>query len=272
MPGCTVARPPVEQLTLTRDESDYCWYSTSVTIAPDDAGRGELRLENVCDVVHVFVDGRFAAVSHTVPAERRDMTTGEGYSQSFEMTLPAGRHDLSILCSALGLIKGDWQLGDVNMVEEKKGFWGTLYWRERPLRGSWVMEPQLVGEHARLFAGGSAAVKWHLVEKRDRGWPLRWYRTHFARPDGDGPFALDLAGMVKGLAWLNGRCIGRYWLVAGLEGPPTWMQHCIRSETLGRPTQRFYHLPTEWLEDANELVLFEEIGGNPSAIRVCEWK
>lgn len=36
-------------------------------------------------------------------------------------------------------------------------------------------------------------------------------QTTFYAPGGDDPVALDLAGMGKGKAWVNGQIIGRYW-------------------------------------------------------------
>ena len=36
-------------------------------------------------------------------------------------------------------------------------------------------------------------------------------QTNFDAPDGDDPIALDLIGMGKGEAWVNGQSIGRYW-------------------------------------------------------------
>jgi hypothetical protein len=38
---------------------------------------------------------------------------------------------------------------------------------------------------------------------------------------------------------------------------------------LGEPTQRYYHVPREWLTDRNTLVLFDEIGGDPSSVLLC---
>ena len=125
------------------------------------------------------------------------------------------------------------------------------------------------GASARVFGGGAAAVPGRAVGTAARPTPLQWYRTTFARPKGSAPLALDLAGMTKGLAWLNGRCIGRYWLVAGELGAPDWQQGVMQAVNLGQPTQRFYHLPVGWLAETYELVLFEELGGDVSAIRVC---
>jgi len=36
------------------------------------------------------------------------------------------------------------------------------------------------------------------------------------------------------------------------------------------PSQRYYHVPGDWLREKNELILFDELGGNPQGIRLCE--
>lgn len=38
-----------------------------------------------------------------------------------------------------------------------------------------------------------------------------FFQTTFKAPLGSDPIALDLQGMGKGLAWVNGFNIGRYW-------------------------------------------------------------
>ena len=50
------------------------------------------------------------------------------------------------------------------------------------------------------------------------------------------------------------------------------LQSWDRESGRGAPTQRYYHLPADWLQDGpNVLVLFDETGGDPSSIRICEW-
>lgn len=88
--------------------------------------------------------------------------------------------------------------------------------------------------------------------------------------------SLDLEGLGKGHAWVNGKSIGRYW--------PSNIAHdinctrkacdyrgeydntkCVRN--CGIPTQKWYHVPRSFLINGdNELVLFEEFGGNPSSV------
>lgn len=47
--------------------------------------------------------------------------------------------------------------------------------------------------------------------------PLTWFKFSVDISDtiGTGPFALDLSGMGKGAAWVNGHPIGRYWNITG---------------------------------------------------------
>jgi len=67
------------------------------------------------------------------------------------------------------------------------------------------------------------------------------------------------------MAWLNGRCIGRYWLAPGTGKPEEWLLQAVYQEGEGLPTQRYYHLPSEWLVEQNVLVLFEEGRRRPHA-------
>lgn len=40
---------------------------------------------------------------------------------------------------------------------------------------------------------------------------MTWYKTTFKPPLGNDPVVLDLQGMGKGFAWVNGHNLGRYW-------------------------------------------------------------
>ena len=87
-------------------------------------------------------------------------------------------------------------------------------------------------------------------------------------------FALDLTGLSKGLAWLNGQCIGRYWLCPVAESRlDDWQRDAgLLPGPAGVPTQRYYHLPADWLRPRNTVTLFEERGGGIDRIRLCRWK
>ena len=267
-----VHEQPIEQLKLTKDETDYCWYTTGFVVAPGQEKAGILTCEFAADVLHVFIDGQLRATTQVPLAEERGPVDGKGFEQSFVVELAPGKHELSILCCALGLIKGDWMIGNQNMAKERKGLAGQISWNGEELAGPWVMQPGLCGERCRVFDNATGCIQWESDWQLARQRPLCWWRTTFDTPQGDAPLALDLQGMNKGLAWLNGHCIGRYWLTPGVGLPDSLSGWLVDQQQIGQPTQRYYHLPGEWLADHNMLVLFEECGGDPSSIQVCKWR
>lgn len=70
--------------------------------------------------------------------------------------------------------------------------------------------------------------------------------------------------------------MGRYWLKI-IQGD---CKPCYYNETFqrsscnigcGEPSQRYYHIPNDWLYSKNNLlVIFEEIGGDPSNIKIIQ--
>nr|WP_154896178.1 beta-galactosidase [Paenibacillus xylanexedens] len=78
-----------------------------------------------------------------------------------------------------------------------------------------------------------------------------WYRLKFSRPDVPEPYQVRLmvrlTGMSKGTLHLNGHHLGRYWQI----GP-----------------QEDYKVPVSWLQDENELLVFDEEGCAPDRIRL----
>ena len=263
---------PVEQLQFTHDETDYCWYSTKLKIDGDRASQGRLTLHGIADVVHVFVDGQFVGTTPGPLKENRGRFDGPDFVQTIPMSFQPGEHELSLFCCAIGLIKGDWMIGNLNMAEERKGIWGAVTWNEQPLDGPWSIQPGLVGERTAIYGEAGNLLEWKTDVKAATNCPLAWLRTTFDMPDTDEPLALDLSSMQKGMAWLNGRCIGRYWLAPGIGKSEAWLSPPIEDVRAGAPTQCYYHLPAEWLKEKNVLVLFEEIGGDPTAICLNRWR
>lgn len=273
---------PVEQLQFTLDQTDYCWYTATLNATGKDA-KSRLKIDGGGDIFHVFVDGKRVASTQGPLSEDRVMypQTDEvankftefqrgGYTQSFELSLKPGKHELSILACAFGLTKGDWMIGNKNMANEKKGIWGKVTWNGKEITG-WTLQPGLAGEELNVFSRGGAAVRWKPVKGKVSG--LRWLRTTFTRPSGAAPLTVDLGGMTKGMIFLNGQCAGRYWLVEASGPSPEWMiDFVVHNPDPTVPTQRYYHLPLAWLQDENTLVLLEEVGGDLSSVRLCRKK
>lgn len=102
-------------------------------------------------------------------------------------------------------------------------------------------------------------------------------KSTFKAPMGSDPVVVDLKGMSKGYAWVNGENLGRIWpsYLAEEEGcsdePCDYRgeysdRKCVTN--CGKPTQRWYHVPRSFLrkDGENSLVLFAEMGGNPSMV------
>ncbi len=79
-----------------------------------------------------------------------------------------------------------------------------------------------------------------------QGLPV-WYHSTFKAPASDLPLFLTILQSKKGQIYLNGHNLGRFWSV----GP-----------------QSSYYLPECWLEELNELVIFEEYGRPPTGSRL----
>lgn len=296
--GPVVVAP--EQLTLTKDQSDYCWYSARYELKDSDpsAMTDVLFKMEACDFVYVYVNGRYCGRSDEPRWE--DRLNNKWYSvgdpQGFVHQVTAdisqyvekGSTDfrLDVLVCSLGLVKGDWQLGDgpsANMLNEAKGLRSDVSVRLRPksleaLDGSrgggggniggvcraaqdvavriddWQAAPFLDGETLRWMDGlessstrerNDALVTPEL--QADSG--PRWFETTVVPSTVEASWVLDLGSMGKGLLWVNGILLGRYWDVAGtrprngfLKGSP------IVQDAVGPPTQRYYHIPP-WVVD-----------------------
>lgn len=83
-----------------------------------------------------------------------------------------------------------------------------------------------------------------------------WWRSTFTADDSETPLMLDVTGMTKGQIYVNNRHIGRYFR-ATADGAPV-------------PPQARYFIPRPWVESGvlNELMLFDEHGGNAAACRL----
>lgn len=266
---------PVEQLLLTTDRSDYCWYTTNVEFKAN--GTHQLRIPFGADFLYCFVDGRYCGVTKTPLREWRGPTLRQpdrkqsasamaeqewaneaeqfipdGFLHEFAFEAGPGPHRIDLLATAIGLIKGDWSIAGP-MHTERKGIWDEVFLDGQQLTG-WEMRPFLRGEKNPMAwaEGGDPAAR------------LQWHRFGLQLNGSErGDFRLDLGGWGKGMAFVNGRMIGRYWLLEGNGYGPDAIWHPKNAGLYagpdGEPTQRYYLVPRSWLKAGeNEVVLFEE--------------
>ncbi|GLT39194.1 hypothetical protein SLA2020_134000 [Shorea laevis] len=267
----------LDQMNVTRDASDYLWYITSVDIGSTESflHGGELptlNIQSTGHALHVFINGQLSGSAYGTRENRRVTYTGK-------VNLHPGKNRIALLSVAVGLqnVGGHFEtwstgiLGPVAIHGLDQGKWDLS-------RAKWTYQVGLKGEIMNLVSpNGISSVEWMeglLAAQRPQ--PLRWHKAYFNAPEGDEPLALDMEGMGKGQIWINGQSIGRYWTAyakgncngcsyVGVFKPPKCQLGC------GQPTQRWYHVPRSWLNPTqNLLVIFEELGGDPSRISLVK--
>ncbi|KAL8523216.1 hypothetical protein ACS0TY_013256 [Phlomoides rotata] len=268
----------LEQINVTRDTSDYLWYTTSVDIDSSESflHGGELPTLIAHSSGHallVFVNGELSGSTFGTREKRRFTYTGK-------VNLRGGSNKISLLSAAVGLpnVGGHFEtwgigvLGPVALHGLDKGK-VDLSWAK------WTYKVGLKGEAMNLVSpDGVSSVDWtkgSLIAQKQQQ-PLAWHKAYFNVPDGEEPLALDMSSMGKGQLWVNGQSLGRYWTTyatgncngctyTGIFKPQKCQLGC------GKPTQRWYHLPRSWLKPTNNLlVVFEELGGDPTRITLVK--
>ncbi|XP_056167006.1 beta-galactosidase-like [Syzygium oleosum] len=267
----------LEQISLTRDGSDYLWYTTDITISPNEAflRSGQypvLTIWSAGHAMHVFVNGELAGSAY-------GSLENPKLSYSDKVKLRAGINKLSILSVAVGLPNvglhfETWNtgvLGPVTLKGLDSGTWDMSKWK-------WCYKVGLKGEALGLHTlSGSSSIEWLEGSMLAQKQPLTWYKATFNAPLGHAPLALDMNGMGKGQIWINGQSIGRHWPAytargscGGCSYAGTFNENKCRSNC-GEASQRWYHIPRSWLKPTgNQLVIFEEWGGNPAQVSLVQ--
>lgn len=262
----------LEHLNVTKDTSDYLWYITRVNVSDEDIAFWEekgilpsLTINKTRDVVRVFVNGHLSGSKF-----------GDWVPLKQPLHFVQGYNELALLSETVGL-----QNYGAFLEKDGAGFRGQIKLTgfkngEIDLSNSlWRYQVGLKGESAELYAPDKQKIAdWTDLELDSQPSVFAWYKTTFDAPEGEDPVALDLGSMGKGQAWVNGHNIGRYWsLVAPKTGCPSSCNYrgaydenkCTTN--CGMPTQSWYHIPRDWLQPSNNLlVIFEETGGNPLKI------
>nr|XP_043627356.1 beta-galactosidase 10 [Erigeron canadensis] len=269
----------VDHINTTKDTTDYLWHTTSLFVDKNEeflknGNKPRLFIESKGHALHFFVNGILQASA-----------SGNGTVSPFNFTSPvslkAGKNEIAILSMTVGLQNAgsfyEWVGAGLTSVKFKGLKDGTVDLSNT----TWTYKIGLEGEHLSLYnADALNNVKWKSVSEPPKNQPLTWYKAIVDAPPGNEPVALDMVHMGKGLAWLNGEQIGRYWP----RKAPT--DKCVKAcdyrgkfnpdkcnTGCGEPTQRWYHVPRSWFKPSgNVLVMFEEKGGDPTQIRFLRRK
>ncbi|XP_050220184.1 beta-galactosidase 15-like [Mercurialis annua] len=264
----------IDQKDVTNDVSDYLWYMTSVHLSKDDriwSRNMSLRVNGTGHVLHAYVNGENLGIQYK-----------SSNVLETSVKLKHGRNIISLLSSTVGLQNYGYQFdmgatgipGPVELIGQK----GDEKIIKDLSSHKWTYSVGLKGFDNELFSSNSPhASKW-LDQDLPTNRTMTWYKTTFKAPLGKDPVVLNLQGMGKGFAWVNGNNIGRYWpsYVADEDGCSNEVcdyrgaydnNKCLTN--CGNPTQIWYHVPRSFFvenDDVNTLVLFEEFGGNPAEI------
>ncbi|KAK4843900.1 hypothetical protein QYF36_014099 [Acer negundo] len=243
---------PRELWSLTKDTTDYLWYTTSIELDRTDLPFRKgilpvLEVANLGHLMHVFVNGEYVASGRGTNIEK-------SFVLRKPITLKAGINIISLLGGTVGLPDiGDnleRRYAGVRSVAIQGLNLGTL----DLTNNGWSHQVGLEGEKLRVYTlEGSHSVKWKKADST-RG-AITWYKAYFDEPKGNDPLAIELATMSKGMVWINGKSIRRYWV--------------SYHSSLGRPSQSLYHIPRAFVKPRNNLlVLFEEMGGNIDGVEM----
>ncbi|RZC49655.1 hypothetical protein C5167_018083 [Papaver somniferum] len=248
--SATITRELMEQINVTRDNSDYLWYSTDVKIEPNEAflknGHDPvLTVMSAGHALHVFINGQLSGTAY-------GNLDNPKLTFSNNVKLRVGINKITLLSVAVGLpvsfscvsplfhgvlfrILLVWSQENLTIltlcllveltqnVGKQFETWNTGVLGPVTLKGlndkqrdltwqKWSYKIGVTGEALNLGSlRGSFSVKWMQGSLLARNKPLAWYKTIFDAPGGHDPLALDLVSMGKGQVWMNGESIGRHW-------------------------------------------------------------
>ncbi len=220
------------------DKAGYAWYRA--TVQSDRPREAALTLTALADRALLFINGDYVATS-AMPAEER------AADPSLTATVPLreGVNTVAALSDNLGHLKGAWQFKGRPLEDEKKGLFGDVLLDYSQPVTPWSFRPKLGWEVS------PSDIAWGPLEAESR--PMRLLRAVFALPAAeldvpDRELIAHLDGMGKGVLYVNGRNLGRYWAING---------------------HTRYYVPKCWLREHNEFVLFEETDASPDSVRLA---
>ncbi|XP_048334543.2 beta-galactosidase 15 isoform X1 [Ziziphus jujuba] len=260
---------------VVNDASDYLWYMTSLELKEDDpiwSDNMTIRVNATGQVLHAYVNGKYLGSQWA-----KYGVANYVYEQSVKLN--PGNNLISLLSATVGFQNYGPHFDMVqNGIADQVAIVGTKG-DEQIIKDlsahKWTYKVGLRGiEHKFYSLDSKFATKW-VANDLPTNRMMTWYKTTFKAPLGTDPVVVDLQGLGKGFAWVNGHNIGRYWPsylaedgcstdACDYRGPYTDSK-CVSN--CGQPTQRWYHVPRSFLQEGvNTLVLFEELGGNPSLV------
>ncbi|KAL9354243.1 hypothetical protein Peur_052213 [Populus x canadensis] len=246
------SRIPRELYNLTKDKTDYAWFTTTINVDRNDLSARKdinpvLRVASLGHAMVAFINGEFIGSAHGSQIEK-------SFVLQHSVKLKPGINFVTLLGSLVGLPDSGAYMEHRYAGPRGVSILGLNTGTLDLSSNGWGHQVALSGETAKVFTKeGGRKVTWTKVNKD--GPPVTWYKTRFDAPEGKSPVAVRMTGMKKGMIWINGKSIGRYWM--NYISP------------LGEPTQSEYHIPRSYLKPTNNLmVILEEEEASPEKIEI----
>jgi hypothetical protein len=112
----------------------------------------------------------------------------------------------------------------------------------------------------------SSKVDWNKqwtkgIDKAITWFQARFHLDHLVKEDTNAnPVLLDVQGLNRGHAFINGNDLGLYWLIQGFCHDK--IPCCCQQAQINcfQPTQRYYRIPSDWLMSKNNLItIFDDL-------------
>jgi hypothetical protein len=266
---------PLEQLNLTNDETIYLWYRRNVSLTQPSAHSVVQVQTRVANSLLFFLDGQF--LGNYDQRSHSQGTVTVNVPLNLTQFRPNQQYLFEILSVSLGI--DNYNIGPGHF--EYKGIVGNVSLDGQSLIGNdtilWEHQKGLFGEAGQIYTEqGSKTVEWNPQWMTAINKPVTWFQTHFdldhlARQDlNANPVLLDALGLNRGHAFVNGNDLGLYWLI---QGSCPGASGCLQGEArCGQPSQRYYHIPSDWLMAKNNLLtVFEDLGApSPSSVGIVQ--
>jgi hypothetical protein len=264
----TTSPNPIEQISLTVGQTSYLWYRRNVTLDQPSATTilsVEIRAANA---LLFFLNGQYVGDFDSFDQGKGTLTAT--VSLDLSTFKPNQQYLFEILSISFGLSTNYGQSSF-----DYKGIVGNVWLDGQSLINDstnlWEHQTGLVGEYFQIYTEqGSSKVDWNSQWTKGINKPITWFQArfdldHLVKEDTNAnPVLLDATGLQRGHAFINGNDLGLYWLILGRchDTPPCCCQqsqiNCLQ------PTQRYYHIPSDWLMEKNNLITIFDDSGAPS--------
>ena len=215
------SRPSEKPLPMEQYDQGYGSIIYSTTLPKVQEGT-LLRISNMCDYARVYIDGQLIG----------QLYRGNGYETTLQLPTTRQGAKLDIFIEAMGRINYS------TLIHDRKGITDRVELLTTSPEGHLLTYDLRQWQVRLLPADYDFAVSRHFIETKGRAGE-GYYKATF-RINKVGDTFLDLSSWGKGMVWVNGHCLGRFWQI----GP-----------------QQTLYLPGCWLKKGdNEVVVMDIVG------------